>query len=439
MIDGARLYSEDTPRLLLILTEFPPSFGGMQTHAVELCRHLHRVGFHAEVATYRGPEVEFPFPVHRCLSRIGFTENLRILERLVEKTRPDLIYASTIFYGRLSASTGIPMVARSAGNDVLRPWIAWPYRWLSGVLSTPAFEEAVYKRFRKLDWPEAVECLLLDRRRAEMALSARHIRRILANSEYTAGLLRELAAGDVEILPGGVDARRFFPRRDTRAELGLPADQWVVMTACRMVPKKGLDVLLHAAARLPNVHLLVAGEGRQLRQCRETAERLGVAGRVTFTGRIAHDNLPHYYWAADQFVLASREHVDARTGLRDVETMGRVLCEAHAAGVPAIASRTGGIPSIVDDGRNGLLFEPDDPDGLVQCIERLRQDGDLSRHVVSEGLRDATERWDWSVICEAHERVFRGAAKAQLPASDEMPGSTPPRLASSMQGARLPA
>src|SRR6476646_11349850 len=84
-------------RLLLILTEFPPSFGGMQTHAVYLCRYLHQLGYHIEVATYRGPEVEFPFPVHRCLSRIGFTENLHALESLARIARPDLLYSSTIF------------------------------------------------------------------------------------------------------------------------------------------------------------------------------------------------------------------------------------------------------------------------------------------------------------------------------------------------------
>lgn len=164
---------QDTFRLLLILTEFPPSFGGMQTHAIHLCRYLHQRGYHAEVATYRGPQVEFPFPVHRCLSRIGFTENLRILEGLTRAVRPDLLYASTIFYGRLSASTGIPMIARSAGNDVLRPWIVWPYRRLSRLLSTPSIEDILYRRFRKLDWPEGIESLLLTRRKAEMALSAR--------------------------------------------------------------------------------------------------------------------------------------------------------------------------------------------------------------------------------------------------------------------------
>lgn len=400
-------WRQDPLRLLLILTEFPPSFGGMQTHAVHLCRYLHERGYHAEVATYRGPEVEFPFPVHRCLSRIGFTENLRILESLVRTVQPDLLYASTIFYGRLSAATGIPMIARSAGNDVLRPWIVWPYRWMSRLLSTPRLEDLLYRRFRKLEWPELIESLLLDRRKAEMTRSARHLSRVLANSDYTAGLLRELAVSNVDILPGGVDSRRFYPERNTREELGLPRDRHLIMTACRMVPKKGLDLLMRAVAQLPKTHLLVAGEGRQLSKCRALAEQLGITGRVTFAGCVPHDDLQRYYWAADVFVLASREHVDPRTGLRDVETMGRVLCEAHAAGVPVIASRSGGIPSIVEDGRNGLLFEEDDLEGLVASIARLRKDRRLARRLVSEGLRDAAERWDWGVICRSHEQAFR--------------------------------
>ena len=120
---------KNVSRLLLILTEFPPSFGGMQTHAIHLCRYLHQRGYQIEVATYRGPAVEFPFPVHRCLSRIGFTQNLQVLESLTRIARPDLLYSSTIFYGRLSASTGIPMIARSVGNDVLRPWIREYLYW----------------------------------------------------------------------------------------------------------------------------------------------------------------------------------------------------------------------------------------------------------------------------------------------------------------------
>jgi len=382
----------------------------MQTHAVHLCRYLHQRGYHVEVATYRGPAVDFPFPVHRCLSRIGFTENLRVLESLARIARPDLLYSSTIFYGRLSASTGIPMIARSVGNDVLRPWIVWPYRSFSRLLSTPWLEDRLYQRFRKLDCPEAIESLLLARRRAEIAESARHIAHILANSDYTAGLLRQLPVAGVTVLPGGVDTPRFRPLRDTRDELGLPNNKYLFFTACRLVPKKGVDLLLRAVSKLPDTHLVIAGEGRQLRRCVALAEQVGIADRVTFAGRVPHENLQRYYWAADQFILASREHFDAVTGLRDVETMGRVLCEAHAAGVPVIASRSGGIPSIVQDGRNGLLFDEDNLDALTHCIKRLRGDPDLSRSLVNQGFRDAAEKWDWSVVCRSHERMFRAVS-----------------------------
>lgn len=381
----------------------------MQTHAVHLCRYLKRRGYQAEVATYRGPEVEFPFPVHRCLSRIGFVENLRKLETLARRVRPDLLYASTVFYGRLAAATGVPMIARSAGNDVLRPWIVWPYQWLSGTLGQPWLEDSLYRRFQKMERPEWVESMLLARRNAEVRESVRGLAHVLANSAYTEGLLKEFSAASVEVLAGGVDAKLFRRVRDTRDELRLPRDRHVVMTACRMVPKKGLDLLMRAVARLAGTHLVIAGEGKQQAKCEALARELGIERRVTFAGRVAHHDLPRYYWAADQFVLASREHVDARTGLRDVETMGRVLCEAHAAGVPVVASRSGGIPSVIDDGRNGLLFEEDNLEALVDAMERVRLDSALSRRLAQEGLRDAAERWDWRVICGAHERAF-GAA-----------------------------
>lgn len=399
-------------RLLLILTEFPPSFGGMQTHAIHLCRYLQQRGYRAEVATYRGPEVDFPFPVHRCLSRIGFVDNLCRLESLARRLRPEVLYASTVFYGRLAAATGIPMVARSAGNDVLRPWIVWPYRCLSGALGQPWLEDSLYRRFRKMDRPEWIESLLLERRGAEVRESVRSLAHVLANSAYTAGLLQRLSAPSVEILAGGVDAKRFLRQRDTRAELGLPPDRHIVMTACRMVPKKGLDLLMRAVARLPDTHLVIAGEGRQRPRCELLARELGIEQRTTFTGSVAHHDLRRYYWAADQFVLASREHVDPRTGLRDVETMGRVLCEAHAAGVPVVASRSGGIPSVIDDRRNGLLFEEDNLDALVEAMARVRADAPFARRLAAEGLRDAKTRWDWRVICGGHERAFRNVRGA---------------------------
>lgn len=394
----------------------------MQTHAVYLCRHLVQRGYSITVATYRTPSASavddaLPFAVHRRLSRVSYWDNLRVLTTLAGECRADVIYASTVFYGALRAPTSLPVVCRSPGNDILRPWIAWPYRVLSRTLSRPAIEDRLFDRFRRLDWPERFELLMLHRRRQAMIHSACQHTRVLANSAYTAGLLNGIGlnAAQVRVLPGGVDSTRFLPRGENksaiRARLGLSESCFLLMTACRLVPKKGLGLLLQAMAALrrtmPDAHLMVVGDGREATPALRLAQDLGVAGAVTFTGAIAHDHLHEYYWAADQFLLASREHVDPGTGLRDVETMGRVLCEANAAGLPAVASRSGGIPSIIDHGVNGLLFAEDDQEQLVARITQLRNDPSLARRLTAAGLHRATHQFDWSVVCAAHETEFR--------------------------------
>jgi glycosyltransferase involved in cell wall biosynthesis len=412
------------PRMLLVLTEFPPSFGGMQTHAVHLCRHLAERGYDFRVATYRLARGESAAPAagpaaERGLSRIGYWANVAELERMARAHRADVLYSSTVFYGQAAARTGLPMVCRSAGNDVLRPWIVWPYRYATRALSAHWVEAELVERFRRLEWPERWERLLLDRRREAMAESAGCMRRVLANSDYTAELLRGIGLNGarVRVAPGGVDARRFRPaggsRRKWRRRLGLPESAYVLMTACRLVPKKGLDLLLQAAADLrremPDLHLLVAGEGRERERAQALAAGLGLNGGVTWAGRVAHDRLREYYWSADQFVLASREALDPRTGLRDVETMGRVLCEANASGTPVVAARSGGIPSVVEHGRNGLLFAEDSLAELKERIRELREDNRRAQALVEEGLRRAEREFDWSRVCGVHEEEFRSS------------------------------
>jgi phosphatidyl-myo-inositol dimannoside synthase len=418
------------PRLLLVLTEFPPSFGGMQTHAVHLARHLQGQGFPVCVATYRcqtppGFDEQFGFPVYRCLSRIAYHRNLRTLEALARETKAELLYSSTVYYGQLAERTGLKMLCRSAGNDVLRPWIAWPYRPMSSAFGNLFFEEHLYHRFRAHDWPERLESVLLEKRQEVMRDSARAMSHIFANSQFTAELLGQLGIAESmrQTLPGGVDSERFAPREEVtgreerrrlRQELGLPPDAYLLMTACRLVPKKGLDTLLGAFAalrkRMRDAHLVIIGSGRERAEVERLSAKLGLADRVILTGMVPHEKLPQYYWAADQFLLASREHVNRHNGLRDVETMGRVLCEANAAGVPVIAARSGGIPSVIEHQGNGLLFPESDVRALAAWMETLREDRYLAGRLRENGLRRARVEFDWKVICSTHQRQMLALA-----------------------------
>ena len=421
------------PCLLLILTEFPPRIGGMQTHALYLSERLVAAGFRVSVATYRADDPEegdsaaafdaaLPFPVHRVLSRLGYWRNLDILERLAADLKPDLVYASTVFYGLLRPRLGVPVLCRSVGNDVLRPWIAYPFRLGSGLLSQPRIERSLYRAFQHMEQPEWVASLFRAARHRLMAASAREMDRVLANSDYTARLLADIGVSSdrIGVVVGGVDSGRFklppLDRDSLRRELGLPAGRYVLLTACRLEPKKGVDFLLGAFARLreemPDAHLVVVGDGKEGRRCRGLAETLGLAASVQFVGRVPHQQVHRYYWAADLFVLASREYVRRRTGLRDAETMGRVLCEANAARLPVLAARSGGIPSVVADGENGRLFEPDDLGDFLAKARELRADSALCARLAARGEKLADERFDWRHIVAIHEQAFSAALGA---------------------------
>lgn len=416
------------PRILLILTELPPRVGGMQTHAMYLSRYLARRGYPIEVVTYRPADAEereaaasfdadLERPIHRSLSRLGFWHNLDVLTRLGLHFRPHLVYASTVFYGLLGPRLGVPVICRSVGNDVMRPWIAYPFRPGSRFASSPWLERSLYRLFCRLEHPAWMEGLLRNARRRLMERSARETARILANSAFTQRLLQSIGVPDgrIEVVVGGVDARRFarpsVDRVSFRLPLGLPPDRYVLVTTCRLEAKKGIDFLLRAFFRLrglmPDAHLVIVGDGHHGRRYRELAGSLGLGDCVTFTGRIPHEDVHTYYWGSDLFVLASRESVHPATGIRDAETMGRVLCEANAAGTPVVASRSGGIPSVIAHGENGLLFEPDATDDFLGQVMRLRGQPGLAARLVDDGLEAARTRFDWSVVLAAHERAFR--------------------------------
>jgi len=403
-----------TKRLLLVLTEFPPSFGGMQTHAIELSRWLHDRGYHVEVATYRleeGPAgiPAFPFEVHRVMSRVAYQANVRKLAQLASAMRADLIYSSTVYYGELTSETGLPILCRSAGNDVLRPWIAWPFRMGSRVLDLPWVERQVYRRWKHWNWPAQLEGLMLKRRAAMMRSSARRMEWIFANSAFTQNLLKEAeVAGDrIEVLPGGVDVKFFADGRSSRTDLGMGEEYFYLLTACRLVEKKGLDTLVEAVCLLRDrglkLRLLIAGEGGSRSRIEEIVTRLRLSEDVTMLGYVGREDLRDYLHASDLFVLSSREVIDPRTGLRDAETMGRVLCEASACGLPVVTTSSGGIPSVIQDGWNGLLAEPGSAEDLAAKIEIIWRDKELGAKLGRNGLGQAREHFDWAVLFAAHE------------------------------------
>lgn len=415
------------PRLLLVLTELPPAVGGMQTHARHLAAHLARQASAIEVLTYRitDPRLaqearEFDahcgYPVHRILSRLGYWHNLALIVERVRAFRPDAVYASTVFYGLLHARTDVPLVCRSVGNDVLRPWLGYPFPLASRAVGSPAVQRGLRWWLEHGQHPDWVDRMFRESRERLMRDAAAGHRGILANSDYTAGLLRGIgiAPQRIEVVSGGVDSACFTAAPDARAgaraRLGLAGGDTVLLTVCRLVAKKGVEVLLDAVARLqptfPRLVLLVVGDGKRRRAHEARAAALGLADAVRFVGRVPHEDVAPYFWASDVFVLASYESRHAGGAVRDVETMGRVLCEANAAGVPLVATDTGGTPSVVRHGDNGVLVAPGDAAALADAIARVLREPGLARGLAQRGLARAANEFDWLAVMARHEAAL---------------------------------
>jgi glycosyltransferase involved in cell wall biosynthesis len=185
--------------------------------------------------------------------------------------------------------------------------------------------------------------------------------------------LRGLAPGaEIMLTYHGLDPRRFpSPGRGSGPDGSDPARPVRLLGVARLVPKKGMRVLLPALAALPRTAWRYdhVGGGPLLAQLQAEAERLGIADRITWHGALPEDRVLEAYRTADLFVLASRIAPDG-----DRDGLPNVLLEAGAMELAVVASRVAAVPELIEDGVNGCLVPPDDPAALAGALARLIAD-----------------------------------------------------------------
>jgi glycosyltransferase involved in cell wall biosynthesis len=159
-----------------------------------------------------------------------------------------------------------------------------------------------------------------------------------------------------------------------RSELGLGADTPLVAVAAVMRPQKALDVMLDAHAalrqRLPEAHLVIAGDGPSRGKLELQIKRLGIADSVHMLG-VRHD-VDAILRAADVGAISSH-----------FEGMPLFAVECIAAGTPLVATKVGGVPEIVDNGVSGLLVPPRDPTALAAALSRVLSDPSLANRLAA--------------------------------------------------------
>jgi glycosyltransferase involved in cell wall biosynthesis len=218
------------------------------------------------------------------------------------------------------------------------------------------------------------------------------------NAEAGRILRRKGLGGELELLPLGVDTDRFRP-----AERPPPVDRLRVGFVGRLIPLKGVDVLLRAVALDDRLDLDVYGGGPDEAVLRELAARSGLTDRVTFHGHVDEAALVDVFPTFD--VLA----VPSVTTDGWVEQFGRVVVEGQASGVPVVASDSGALPDVV--GETGLLVPPSDPAALAAALVRTLDEPGLWARLRKEGLRNVA-RFSWAAVAD-RQRDLYGRAVAR--------------------------
>jgi phosphatidylinositol alpha-1,6-mannosyltransferase len=214
------------------------------------------------------------------------------------------------------------------------------------------------------------------------------------------------------VVPPGVDIDRFVPleperKSKARAGLGLPSSGPLVVSISRLVPRKGMDTLVRAAARLrhdfPDLTVAVAGSGRE----RSRLERLtaDTGAPVRFLGRVPERDLPALYACGDVFAMLCRTRW---LGLEQ-EGFGIVFVEAAAAGVPQVAGASGGAAEAVADGETGLVVSaPKDPAAVAEAIGALLADPTRRAAMAVAARRRAEVEFAYDVLAARLESALAG-------------------------------
>jgi glycosyltransferase involved in cell wall biosynthesis len=216
-------------------------------------------------------------------------------------------------------------------------------------------------------------------------------------------------ANKVAVVPCGVDLGHFSPAAGNGSSAAVPerGSRYRLVSAGRLVRRKGYDTTIEALTRLPDTELLIAGGGDATPEPEHDrlltlADQLGVADRVRLIGQVAHPQMPALLRSADLVVCSPW-----------YEPFGIVPLEAMACGVPVVASAVGGMLDSVVDGVTGVHVPPRDSAALAEAIGALLDAPDHRAELSRAGLERVRSRYSWDRVAADTAAVYQRTARRQ--------------------------
>jgi glycosyltransferase involved in cell wall biosynthesis len=337
------------------------------------------------VAERHGVEVVRVDELHREVSLVRDLVAAFRLARLIRRLRPEILHTHTAKAGAVGRMAAL-LAGRARPPIVVHTFHGHVLRGYFGPVRTSFFrllERALARVSTRLI---AVSPQVRDEL---VALK-------VAPAEKFAVIRLGIELGERVELDEGLGA-------ETRRVLGIAPDRFVVGWIGRMTGIKSTDVVLRAFAALRrrgvDAVLCLVGDGPDRDALERRAHELGVMRHCLFLGY--QEEVARFYAAFDAFLLASENEGTPVTTI-----------ESLAAGRPVVATRVGGIPDVVEDGVDGFLAEPRDPEGLAERLERLARDPELRARMGRAGRERALERYAVERLVDDVDALYRSLLSA---------------------------
>jgi len=361
---------------------FYPHLGGVESHVLELSKHLIDLGHEVFVVT----------------TKLEGTKSEEIVEGVpVKRVEPLTIFLSTPIV------PGVRDVLSEEDYDILHGHSPPPLMSFFGVRSAKKKDVPFVLTYHcDLEIPHSFGPLIVNLyERTFGTYTVSKSEKIITTTPSYGATSKAVWHREADIIPNAVDEKRFHPSNEgskIREKLGLE-DETLITYVGRIVYHKGLEYFVRAAKYLrdKNVQFLLVGTGDFRSELESMIESEGLEDSVMFAGRVPNEELPNYYAATDIFVLPSVSRLEA---------FGIVALEAMASCVPVIVSDIPGVRDVIVEGKHGLLADPMNSQDLAGKIRTLIENPDMAERMGKNGRKRVEEKFTWSKVAEEIEEVY---------------------------------
>jgi len=385
--------------ICMLTWEYPPRIvGGIARHCFGLARALTRIGHSVYVVT-----LDFP-----GAPQYEESDGVKIYRILIELGHPNFIVWTLLFNHFMEKR--VAMLSRNVKFDVIHAhdWLVAPVSISSKhYLKAPLISTIHSTEVGRSHGLHNPDSYLIDG--IEWWLTYESKRVIVTSSSMkneVEGHFR-LPSWKIDVIPNAIDASKYeitIDRALVKRRFGIDPSERIILFVGRLVPQKGVEYLIMAAPKIlsehPEARVVIVGDGWSKDQLWNLAVSTGCQHKITFLGFLSDQDLIELTLSSDVLVVPSI-----------YEPFGIVALEGMAAGVPVVASNTGGLAEIIEHDKTGFLAYKESPDSIAWGVNKILSDPGYASWLVQNAKRKIREVYSWNAVAkrtvETYEKALR--------------------------------